>query len=74
MVKVNCINCGPIENYAIVSSPHKNEGDDFKYSKCECGSQQPLCLGCGCIDVIELSCPENENKKCLEIIEKKNVI
>jgi len=71
MKNVYCMNCGIIKEYKIIKSPHDFDGEDFKYSECKCGSQQPLCLGASCIDVIESSCPQNENKKCLEIIGSK---
>ena len=68
---VYCIVCGKIQDYAVIKSPHSFDSQDFKYSKCKCGSIQPLCLGYGCLDVTELSCPRQENEACLKIIETK---
>ena len=69
--KVNCMKCGIIDKYKIIPSPYKIDDDDFKYSKCKrCGNEQPMCLGIGCIDAIEVACPVEESKKCNEIIEK----
>ena len=72
--KIHCINCGVVDDYEIVPSPHETDGDDFKYSKCKCGSMQPLCLGVGCVDAIEVYCPEEECKKCTEIIDQRNTV
>jgi len=59
--------CGQIEDYEIISSPRSFDSDSFKYTQCKCGSQQPLCLGAGCIDVISLSCPQEEHEACDKI-------
>jgi len=38
MDKVHCIKCGIIEEYKTVPNPYSQDGNDFKYSKCKCGS------------------------------------
>ena len=68
MKKVYCLKCGLISKYEIVKSPSSGDDSNFKYSRCECGSQQPICLGNGCIDVVELSCPQNEHDASNKII------
>jgi len=69
MKETYCMKCGLIKKYKIIPSPHKNDGEDFKYSECLCGSIQPLCMGIGdCIDVVGLSCPNKEEKMCSKII------
>jgi len=68
MKETYCMKCGLIKKYKIIPSPHKNDDENFKYSECLCGSIQPLCMGVGCIDVTNLSCPDNEENMCSKII------
>ena len=69
--KIYCLKCGLINDYKVIGSPRLHDSEDFKYSKCKCGSQQPLCLGKGCLDVTSLSCPKKEYDACMRIMDKK---
>lgn len=72
MIEVYCANCGLITEYSIIPSIRETDGDDFMYTIChKCHSIQPKCLGKGCIDMIELSCPQKENSLCIKILEEK---